>query len=221
MLRATFSGSAYVGVFAAAIGDAVLIRRDLDDDRHHGIGDELGVEVIPTTIGGASTVGSLVAGNRHGLVISGQATDFELDTLTESLDRPVARLPGTLNAAGNVVLANDYGALVHPDLTDEAISTVETTLDCPVSNGTLGTVKTVGMAAAATNAGALTHPQASEEELDRLESTLDVRADVGTINYGSPLIGSGLIVTEYGYVAGERTTGPELGRIEDALGLIH
>lgn len=220
MLRATFSGSAYVGVFASAIGDAVLVRRDLDDESQRGIGDELGVPVIPATVGGASTVGSLVVGNRHGVVLSGQADDYELERLTDELDRPIERLPGTLNAAGNIVLANDEGALIHPDASDEAADTVAETLSVDVSRGSLGGVKTVGMAGVATNAGALTHPQATEEELDRLESTLSVRADVGTINYGSPLVGAGLIVTEHGYVAGERTTGPELGRIEDALDLI-
>lgn len=220
MLRATFSGSAYVGVFATAIGDAVLVRRDLDADNREGIADELRVPVEPTTIGGASTVGSLVTGNRNGVVVSGQASDFELEQLTDALDRPVARLPGTLNAAGNIVLANDTGALVHPDLVEEASETVAETLDVATEFGTLGGVKTVGMAGVATSKGALVHPRASEDELDLLESTLSVRADVGTINYGSPLIGSGLIVTEEGYVAGERTTGPELGRIEDALDLI-
>lgn len=220
MLRATFSGSAYVGVFATTIGDAALLRADLDDTSQEGIEEELAVEVVPTTIGGGSTVGSLTAGNRNGVVVSGQASDFEIEQLTEALDRPVERLPDKLNAAGNLVLANDTGALVHPDLGDPAVGMVRETLGVETARGTLGGVKTAGMAGVATNAGALTHPQATEAELDRLETTLDVRADVGTVNYGSPLIGSGLVATEHGYVAGERTTGPELGRIEDALALI-
>jgi translation initiation factor 6 len=45
-----------------------------------------------------------------------------------------------------------------------------------------------------------------------------VPADIGTINYGGPLVGSGLIANHEGYVVGERTTGPELGRIEATLG---
>jgi translation initiation factor 6 len=47
-----------------------------------------------------------------------------------------------------------------------------------------------------------------------------VPADIGTINYGGPLVGSGLVANASGYVAGQQTTGPELGRIEDALGYI-
>ncbi len=49
---------------------------------------------------------------------------------------------------------------------------------------------------------------------------LGVPADIGTINYGGPLVGSGLLANAHGYVVGQETTGPELGRIEDALGYI-
>jgi len=34
------------------------------------------------------------------------------------------------------------------------------------------------------------------------------------------LVGSGLIANSRGYLAGSETTGPELGRIEDALGYL-
>ena len=66
----------------------------------------------------------------------------------------------------------------------------------------------------------LCHPKTSDADLDFAEEVLGVPADIGTINYGAPLVGSGLLANEHGYVAGEDTTGPELGRIEDALGYI-
>lgn len=100
------------------------------------------------------------------------------------------------------------------------METVRDTLDVPVEPGTLGDVGTVGTAGVATNRGALCHPKATEPELAALEELLDVPADIGTINYGGPLVGAGLIANMHGYVAGEETTGPELGRIEDALGFV-
>ena len=66
----------------------------------------------------------------------------------------------------------------------------------------------------------LCHPKSREPELEALEELLDVRADIGTVNYGAPLVGSGLVANEHGYAVGQDTTGPELGRIEDALGYI-
>jgi translation initiation factor 6 len=220
LLRASFAGSAYVGVFARATDDCLLVRTDADDDTLAAIEEELAVPAVSTTVGGSGTVGSLAVGNRHGLLVSGRATDREVDRLREETEQSVARLPGRINAAGNVVLANDTGAYVHPDLPDDAVDVVGDALDVPVEQGELGGVRTVGTAAVATNEGVLCHPKTTDTELDRLEDLLDVYADIGTVNYGAPLVGSGLLANEHGFVVGTETTGPELGRIEDTLGYI-
>ncbi|MFC4436229.1 MULTISPECIES: translation initiation factor IF-6 [Natrialbaceae] len=220
MQRLAFAGSAYVGVFARATDSCVLVRPDVDDDVVADLTDELEVPAVQTTVGGSSTVGALATGNENGLLVSSRVLEYELERLEEAVDVPVAELPGNINAAGNVVLANDYGAYVHPDLPRETVQIVKDTLEVPVERGDLAGVRTVGTAAVATNAGVLCHPKATDEELDFLEDALDVRADVGTINYGAPLVGSGLIANDAGYVVGNGTTGPELGRIEDALGYL-
>ena len=220
MLRTAVHGSSYVGVFARATDEILLIRPDTEDDVIAAFTEELEVEAVATTVGGASTVGSLVAGNRHGLVVSGRITDRERARLTDAADGTIGHLPGRINAAGNVVVANDHGAIVHPNLSEEGVAVVEDTLSVPVEPGAIAGVRTVGTAAVATDAGVLCHPEATDEELDWVESVLDVPADVGTINYGGPLVGSGLVANESGYVVGTDTTGPELGRIEDALGYV-
>lgn len=218
MLRAAFSGSPYVGVFARATDSSLLIRPDIDADLRDACGEELDVPVVATTVGGSGTVGALATGNSNGFLLSSRATPRERDRITDAIGLPVTELPGRINAAGNVVLANDHGAYVHPDLSREAVQAVKEGLDVPVERGDLAGVQTVGTAAVATNRGVLCHPKSTDEELDALESVLDVPADIGTINYGGPLVGSGLVANDTGYVVGDRTTGPELGRIEDALG---
>jgi len=220
VLRTTFAGSTYVGVYARSIGEHTLVRPDADDALVEAFADELGGPVHRTTVGGSSTVGALAVGNRNGVVVSSQARSAERESIAEATGLGVSELPGRINAAGNVVLANDAGALVHPELTDEAVDVVEGGLGVPVERGELAGVRTVGTAAVATNRGALCHPQSTEAELEAVEAVLDVPADLGTINYGAPLVGSGLVANDDGYVAGEDTTGPELGRIEDALGYV-
>ena len=220
MLRASVFGSPFVGVFADATDDFCFVRPDLPDELTAGIADELGASTVETTVGGSSTVGALVCGNSTGLVCSSRLTDDELDRLRTSTDLRVVELPGRINAAGNVVLANDAGALVHPELSDAAVEAVGAGLSVPVERGSIAGVRTVGTAAAATNRGVLAHPRASDDELDRLEAVFDAPADIGTVNYGGPLVGAGLVANRHGYVVGEDSTGPELGRIEDALGFI-
>jgi translation initiation factor 6 len=220
LLRAAFSGSSYVGVFARATDHCLLARPDIDESLLSELEDELEVSAVATTVGGSGTVGALATGNSKGLLVSGRLRDVERDRIADAIDVPFRELPGRINAAGNVVLANDAGAYVHPDLSREAVRIVEDALDVPVERGELAGVRTVGTAAVATNDGVLCHPKSTDDELDRLEEVLDVRADIGTINYGAPLVGSGLVANSRGYVAGQDTTGPELGRIEDALQFI-
>jgi len=219
VLRAVFAGSAYVGVFVRATNEYLLTRPNADDDLVDALEGELSVPAIEVTIGGSGTVGALVAGNENGLIVSGRLAETEREAL-EAASIATTLLPGTINAAGNVVLANDYGALCHPEIPDEAVEAVREGLGVPVERGSLGGVGTVGTAAVATNRGVLCHPKTSDAELDFVEELLGVPADIGTINYGAPLVGSGLVANEHGYVAGEDTTGPELGRIEAALGYI-
>ncbi|PSP56705.1 translation initiation factor IF-6 [Halobacteriales archaeon QS_1_67_19] len=220
MLRAAFFGSSYVGVFARATDEYLLARPDLDDGTLEDVSEELDVEPVPTTVGGSSTVGALAVGNESGLLVSSRAIDREIERIEDATGTSVTELPGKINAAGNVVLANDSGAYVHPDLPRDAVQAVKEALDVPVERGELADVRTVGTAAVATNEGVLCHPKATDDQLDRLEDTLDVPADIGTINYGAPLVGSGLLANEHDYVVGQETTGPELGRIDQALGYI-
>ena len=218
MLRAAFSGSSYIGVFARATTECLLVRPDIDESLRDACGEELEVPVVPTTVGGSGTVGALATGNSYGLLVSARVSERERTRIGEAVDVPITELPGRINAAGNVVLANDNGAYVHPDLPRKAVKAVEDGLDVPVERGDLAGVQTVGTAAVATNKGVLCHPKSSDSELDKLEDVLDVPADIGTINYGAPLVGSGLIANDYGYIVGQDTSGPELGRIDSALG---
>jgi translation initiation factor 6 len=220
LLRAAFSGSAYVGVFARATDDCLLVRPDVDADLREDLSDELSVPAVPTTVGGSGTVGALATGNRNGLLVSSRVREREREQIADETGLRITELPGRINAAGNVVLANDSGAYVHPDLSAEAVRAVEEGLEVPVEQGVLAGTRTVGTAAVATNDGVLCHPESTDAELDFLEDLLDVPADIGTVNYGGPLVGSGLVANDYGYVVGQDTSGPELGRIESALGYI-
>ncbi|MFB6186377.1 MAG: translation initiation factor IF-6, partial [Halobacteriaceae archaeon] len=180
MLRAAFSGSSYIGVFSKATNKCVFLRPDLEEDLINDIGEELEVPSLTTTIGGSSTIGSLIAGNEHGLVVSERIRENERETITTYDVGNVVELPGKINAAGNVILANDSGAYVHPDLSRAAVNTIEEGLDVPVYRGSIADVHTVGTAAIANNNGVLCHPKTSEDELEAVEEALDVRADIGT-----------------------------------------
>lgn len=216
--RLKIAGSSLLGVFARCTEKVVLVPHEAEPAAVAALEEGLKAASIRLLAGGSSVVGSLVAGNSQGFVVTHHAGEKELKLLREH--GRASRLPARINAAGNVILANDRAALVHPGLSPRACETVAETLGVTVAKGTIGGLKTVGMAAVATNNGLLVHPRVSEAEIAVLEDLFELPVDVGTVNFGSPLVGSGLLANSRGYFAGDETTGPELGRIEDALGFL-
>lgn len=214
----TFGGDPNIGVFSRVIGDIAIIPPESPTDFRDAIKAALDVELVITTIQGSAIIGSLVAGNSRGIIVSGLVTEDELAVLSEH--REVMRLTESMNAAGNVIMANDRFAAVHPDMPADLAKEIGEFLHVDVIFLTLGGVKTVGMAGVATNKGVIVHPRAHASEISRLEAVAQVPVGTGTINMGSGLVGTGLLVNERGYIAGNATSGFELGRIEDVFGFL-
>ncbi|WP_407356197.1 translation initiation factor IF-6 [Methanolobus sp. WCC5] len=208
--------SPIIGAFATCTEDIALVPMGTPEKVRGTLGDLLRSEVVEVLVNGSTIVGSLCRGNSNALLVP-------MDSSVrgeENISVPVFGLPGRLNAVGNVVLANDTAALVHPELSDASVEAIGKLLKVDVRRGTIGGVKTVGMAGVATNKGLLVNPRATSLELEVLEELFDLPVDIGTTNYGTQMVGSGLIANSKGYVAGSKTTGHELGRIEDALGFL-
>ncbi len=214
----TFDGDPNIGVFARVIGDIAIIPPESPQEFRDAVQQALDVEIIPTLIQGSAIIGSLMCGNSRGIIVSGLATDDEIARFSEY--REVMRLSETMNAAGNVIMVNDTFAAVHPDMPVDIAAEIGEFLKVEIIHLTLGGVRTVGMAGVATNKGVIIHPRATAHEIARLEEVAKVPVGTGTINMGSGLIGTGLLVNERGYIAGSATSGFELGRIEDVFGFL-
>lgn len=177
--------------------------------------EALEVRLVQTTIGGSAVVGSLVAMNSHGLVVTALADAVEVARLAPSR---VGVLAHRLNAAGNNILCNDSGAVVHPGFGAEGVEAISKALGVPVVQGTVAGIRTVGSAAVATNRGVLCHPHARPDEMAVLKDALRVPVATTTANYGTAQVGACLIANSRGAIVGSRTTPIEMGRIEEGLG---
>jgi len=56
--------------------------------------------------------------------------------------------------------------------------------------------------------------------LKKIEDVLKVEGDIGTVSFGSPFVGASLLANSRGFLVSEQTTGPELQRIDEALGFL-
>jgi translation initiation factor 6 len=214
-----FNENPNVGVFCRANDDLAFIRKGLSKKVKKKITSVLEVDLIELSIADATIIGSLLAINSNGAVVT-DFVDIDAIKIIEDQGLEVCVISDKINAAGNDILVNDKGALVHPDLQDKSMKYIKDTLKVPVYHGTIGSLRTVGMTAVVTNKGLLCHPKATDEEKGVLEKVFDVNVMIGTVNHGSPVIGSGLVANTKGAIIGNLTTGIEMGRIEEALGFL-
>jgi translation initiation factor 6 len=214
----SFGSDENIGVFCRVCDDIAVVPPTANEEFREALSDILDVEVLVTAIQGSEIVGSLLAGNSRGLVVSGLAGEKELSLLREY--REVMLLERGMNAAGNIILANDAMTCVHPDLPVSVAARVEELLGNPVTRISFAGIKTVGMAAVATGRGIMVHPRTTMQELAALEGITDLPIGTGSVNMGSGLVGAGLLANSKGYLAGNMTSGYELGRIEDIFGFL-
>ena len=165
--RLKIAGSSLLGVFAKCTDKVLLVPQEVGEADRQVLEAGLKVPAVKVLAGVGSVLGSLVAANSNGFMVTHHAGSEELEILREH--GRVARLPARINAAGNIILVNDSAALVHPELSGKACETIEQTLGVKLEKGTIGGLKTVGMAGVATNRGLLVHPRVSEEEIAVLE----------------------------------------------------
>ncbi|MEW6069071.1 MAG: translation initiation factor IF-6 [Candidatus Thermoplasmatota archaeon] len=208
----------HIGILCKASDKLCVVPSEFTPKIISTIKNALEVEVISTTICNTSLIGSLLVMNSHGAVVTEYAYESELKKLKAHL--PLATVSDRLNAIGNNVLANDRYGLVHPQLSKETVSILEDILGIELARGTIANLKTVGSAGVATNKGLFLHPKATEQEIEFLKDFFNLPVYVGSVNFGFPYTGSGIVANSKGAIVGKNTTGIELGIIEEALGLV-
>ncbi|MDY6776978.1 MAG: translation initiation factor IF-6, partial [Candidatus Nanohaloarchaea archaeon] len=167
---------------------------------------------------GTDLLGVFAAGNSSGIVVPDIVTEHEREVLEEKGVEYMV-LESKYTAFGNLLLCNDEGCLISRELEDRKEEIGEF-LDVPVKTGTVAGLDIPGSCGVATNQGVLLHRDASEEELERVEEALGVEGDIGTVNFGTPYVHSGVLADSENVLVGNDTTGPEVQRVQEALGLL-
>ena len=211
-------GNSQVGVYLSVIGNNLFYPSSLDKPIIQEIEQVFDLEMNPILIGGSSLLGSLIAGNNKGIAVADIATEEDLDILSSFGE--IVILESGVNAAGNLVECNDYGAVVSKSIPTPGVELIGEVLGVKTARTRVAGQDTVGSLLVANNKGILSHPDVTSSEVKVIESVMKVPIMVGTVCFGSPYVGAGCVTSENNALVGSGSTGPELNRIEDALGLI-
>lgn len=211
-------GNPYIGVYLCTNNNVTFVPEGYDTDTKT-VSQVLDTDTVELTIGSAHVLGSMLALSNSKALVSDFITDDELGILRDYIE--VELYTGTLTAVGNNILMNDRAALVNPDFTDAEVEFIGEFFGLKVMRGTIAGLKVVGSAAVVTNRGVLTHPKITKEEKKMLQEVFGFdEIAIGTCNFGVPYIGACMVANDKGALVGERSTGIEINRIEDALDLI-
>ena len=211
---AEFLGDSNIGLFGVATDKYVVL-------------PEAGIDVLPlskkvayTTIAGTKLCGIFLAGNSHGLLVPRTITDRELANLKKSLHGiNICVIESKHTALGNLVVCNDSGAIISPLLHAQA-DAISKCLKVPVLEHEILGMNIVGALCTATNKGFILDMYASETEFKLISQFLKVKGDIGTVNFGSEFVKSGILANSKAVFVGSKTTGPEVARIDEALGFL-
>ena len=211
-------GHTQVGVYLSIVDDVLFHPRALDDAAVEELRSVFDIEMHPFLVGGSSLLGSLLSGNARGIAVADIATEEDLDELTSFCD--VVVMESGVNAAGNLIECNAHGAVVSPIVPQEGVDMISDVLGVDAIRSKVAGHDTVGSMLVANGNGVLAHPDVSRSEAESIESVMKVPVMVGTVTFGSPYVGAGCAASDTHALVGSGSTGPELNRIEDALGLI-
>ena len=113
-------GSDQIGVFVAVVGKTIFHPLELEKDVVETLESTLDLETKGLLIGGSRLIGSLLAGNSHGLAVADLATEQDVDILTSYGD--VVVMESGINTAGNLLVCTDEGILASPELPDDGLA---------------------------------------------------------------------------------------------------
>ncbi len=211
-------GNDQMGTFLASVDKVLFYPPSIEDSLKQKIESSLGLEMHPLTIGGSNLLGALIAGNSNAIAVADIATPEDIDLLTSFSD--VVVMESSVNASGNLLICNENGVIASPAVPMDGLEIIAEVMRVDVASTTIAGQDVVGSLAVANGKGVLLHPDVTELEVDIVKDILGVDPMVGTVGFGSPMVGAGICCSDNGAIVSSETTGPELNRIEDALGLI-
>jgi translation initiation factor 6 len=215
--KLNFQKNPNIGLFALANDGFCLVNRFIRKKDVSLIKSVLRVPVYQTSVLGTGLIGIFTGGNSQGIVISDRIYDEEIEEMQRNFDVLVLETKHT--ALGNLMLANDKGCIISKDLKPFR-KDIRNFLGVDTRIGTIGGIDLVGSLGICNRNGCLVHKWITKKEKELIEKILEVNVSPGSVNFGNPWIKSGLLVNSNGFLAGDQTSGPELGLISETLGFV-
>ncbi len=220
-----FQSSGEIGVFSLLTNSYCLVGMGTCENFYASFEQELAnhIPVVHTKAYDTRIIGTMLAGNKNGLVVPSIISDNELQHLRNSLPEEVRirKIDDRISTLGNCISCNDHVALIHPEFDRESEELIGDVLGVEVFRTTIAGNSLVGTYSAFNNKGGIVHPATTLEEYEELANLMQVPIGAATINRGSELIGSGVVVNDWSAFVGFQSTSAEIDNIEKIFQISH
>lgn len=219
MNKTAYFGNPWIGMFIKTNDKITMLPVDSMKKLDAVVEANLKTDIVKVSIADSNLLGIYLAMNSNGVILPNVAHEEEAAAIRKC-GLNVHTSSEKNNAHGNNIAVNDKGGIVNPHLKKKEVKAMEDALGVELVSATAGSHTTVGSSCLTTNSGFLAHYKTTDDEMEVLKDALKVHGSKGTVNTGTGFVSYGIVVNKNGYIAGEQTTAFELGRLEEALGLI-
>ncbi len=218
-VKATINNNSYIGAFGLATDSFILVTSNSTTTERSILENALEVKAHTISIDGSGLIGVYAVANSNGILVPEMTDSREILNLRNTFpDVQVDTIHTSLNALRNNILTNDKMAFVNHEYNPIEIKRIADVLGVEIIKRQIGNFDTVGANNILTNKGIVLNNTATDEDLEFIKTKIN-SVSQSTANTGSLSIGLCAISNSKGLVVGSQTTGFELVRITDGLGL--
>lgn len=215
-LIVNFNSNPNVGLYGFATDKYCLIGGEVPEKFYSKIGEVLGVKVIPLTIAGTSLLGVFLNGNNKILLVPSIVFPQELEVLNKNKIK-YAIIDTKYTCLGNNLIITDKAGIASNDYGQKDLKQFKDALGFDIISAKIANHSTLGSLAVHNKNGILCHHDILENEAKLLKKILKLEINTGTVNMGSPFVGSGILCNSKGMLIGDLSGGPEIVNADQAL----
>ncbi len=214
--KGTIRSSPYVGVFCSATDDYALVPYSILPKELKIVEEKLEVRAVKANIGNSGLLGVLTRGFGNKFVASALLENEERRAL-ESEGIEVLTIRENFTSTGNLIALNKNGGIASPLFSEQTVKDIKGFFGVKFERILLAGSDLAGACVTVTNKGLITNPNISEKDFKRLEALFAVKGTATTANYGDLFVANSVVANSKGAIAGDKTSGIELGRIDEGL----
>ena len=214
-LKTNFAGDPNIVLYGFATDKYCLL--GISGKEVKKVKDAVNVKVINALLMETPFLSLFSVGNSSGIIVPDMIEKHEVKELKKNLE--VHKLKTKYTCLGNLIVMNDHGIILAPVFRRKKAE-IEKAFSLPVAVTKIGGSNVIGNLAITTNKGCLVTPKIKDKEKKIIEETLQVPVDIGTVSFGSFYVKSGVIANSHGFVVSNRSSGIEMGKINEALGFL-